>query len=274
MGLKKFRPTSPGIRFKVTADFAELTRAEPEKSLLRPLHRTGGRNNVGRISCRQQGGGHKRHYRLIDFKRDKDNVPGKVVAVEYDPNRSSYIALINYADGEKRYILWPQGLGKGDVISSGESAQLKAGNAMELRHIPDGTAVHNIELYPGRGGQLVRSAGGMAHIASKEGGYVQIKMPSGEVRLINERCRATIGQIGNIDRENISSGKAGRSRWLRSRPHVRGVAKNPVDHPMGGGEGKSKGGNHPCSPWGQKSKGLKTRSNKKWSDRYIISRRK
>jgi large subunit ribosomal protein L2 len=222
----------------------------------------------------QRGGGHKKHYRLIDFKRDKDNVPGKVAAIEYDPNRSAYIALIHYKDGEKRYILYPAGLMVGDTVLSGEAAEIKTGHALPLKRIPEGTAIHNIELYPGRGGQLVRSAGGMAQIAGKEGGYVQVKMPSGEVRLILENGRATIGQVGNIDRENIQSGKAGRTRWLGWRPHVRGVAMNPVDHPMGGGEGKSKGGNHPCSPWGQKSKGLKTRSKKKWSDRFIVSRRK
>ncbi len=274
MGLKKFKPTTPGLRFKVTSDFSEITDKEPEKSLLRPLRRTAGRNNVGWISSWQRGGGHKRNYRIIDFKRDKDNVPGEVAAIEYDPNRSAYIALIKYRDGEKRYILCPAGLMRGDTVLSGESAQIKPGHSMELRRIPDGTAIHNIELYPRRGGQLVRSAGALAQVAGKEGGYVQVKMPSGEVRLILERCRASIGQIGNLDHENISSGKAGRSRWLGRRPHVRGVAMNPVDHPMGGGEGRSKGGNHPCSPWGQKSKGLKTRHKKRWSDRFIISRRK
>jgi large subunit ribosomal protein L2 len=274
MGLKKFKPTTPGLRFKVISDFSEIADKEPEKSLLRPLRKTAGRNNLGRISSWQRGGGHKRQYRIIDFKRDKDNVPGEVAAIEYDPNRSAYIALIKYRDGEKRYILCPTGLVRGDIVLSGESAQIKPGHSMELRRIPDGTPIHNIELYPGRGGQLVRGAGAMAQVSGKEGGYVQVKMPSGEVRLILERCRATIGQIGNIDRENISSGKAGRSRWLGRRPHVRGVAMNPVDHPMGGGEGRSKGGNQPTSPWNQKSKGLKTRHKRRWSNRFIISRRK
>ena len=274
MPLKKFKPTTPTLRFRVTSDFSEITKAEPEKSLLRPKRRTGGRNNRGWVSMWQRGGGHKKHYRLIDFKRDKDNVPGKVAAIEYDPNRSANIALIHYKDGEKKYILYPVGLKVGDTILSGETAEIKVGNALPLRRIPEGTAIHNIELYPGRGGQLVRSAGAMSQIAGKEGGYVQIKMPSGEVRLIRETCRATIGQVGNIDHENIQSGKAGRTRWLGWRPHVRGVAMNPVDHPMGGGEGKSKGGNHPCSPWGQKSKGFKTRAKKRWSDKFIVSRRK
>lgn len=274
MGLKKFKPTTPGLRFRETSDFADITRQEPEKSLLRPLHRTGGRNTTGRICMRQRGGGHKRNYRIIDFRRDKDNIPGKVSAIEYDPNRSAYISLIQYKDGEKRYILHPAGLTVGDTVLSGDSAKVQPGHAMQLKRIPDGTAIHNIEVHPGKGGQLVRSAGGMAEILAKEAGYVQLRMPSGEVRLIDERCRATIGQIGNIDYENISYGKAGRVRWFGRRPHVRGVAMNPVDHPMGGGEGRSKGGNHPCSPWGQKSKGFKTRSKKKWSDRYIVSRRK
>ena len=274
MGLKKFKPTTPGLRARTTVDFSELTKKEPEKALIRPLRRTGGRDNRGRISSWQRGGGHKRNYRIIDFKRDKDNVPGKVKAIEYDPNRSAHIALIYYMDGEKRYILYPAGLMVGDTVLSGEHARLKPGHAMELRHIPDGTAVHNIELYPGRGGQLVRSAGGMAQISGKEGGYVQLKMPSGEVRLVLERCRASIGQVGNIDHENISSGKAGRSRWLGRRPNVRGMAMNPVDHPMGGGEGRSKSNEHPRSPWGQKAKGLKTRRKKHRSNRLIVSRRR
>ena len=274
MGLKKFKPTTPGLRSRTTVDFSELTKKEPEKALIRPLRRTGGRSNRGRISSWQRGGGHKRNYRIIDFKRDKDNVPGKVNAIEYDPNRSAHIALIYYRDGEKRYILYPAGLMVGDTVLSGEHALLKPGHAMELRHIPDGTAVHNIELYPGRGGQFVRSAGGMAQISGKEGGYVQLKMPSGEVRLVLERCRASIGQVGNIDHENISSGKAGRSRWLGRRPNVRGMAMNPVDHPMGGGEGRSKSNEHPRSPWGQKAKGLKTRRKKRRSNRLIISRRR
>jgi large subunit ribosomal protein L2 len=220
------------------------------------------------------GGQHKRHYRVIDFKRDKDNVPGKVVGIEYDPNRSSFIALIQYKDGEKRYILYPTGLMVGDTVLSGETAQIKPGHAMELKRIPDGTPIHNIELYPGRGGVLVRGAGALAEILAKEKGYAQVRMPSGEIRLILDRCRATIGQIGNIEHENIISGKAGRSRWLGIRPRVRGVAMNPVDHPMGGGEGRNKSGEHPRSPWGQKAKGLKTRHKKRWSDRFIISRRK
>ena len=274
MALKKFKPTTPGLRSRITIDFSELTKKEPEKSLLRPLRKTGGRDNRGRISSWHRGGGHKRHYRIVDFKRDKDNVPGKVAAIEYDPNRSAFIALIHYRDGEKRYILCPAGLRKGDTVLSGESAQIKPGHATELKRIPEGTAIHNVELYPGRGGQLVRSAGGMAQITGRERGYAQLKMPSGEVRLVLDRCRATIGQVGNVDRESISSGKAGRTRWLGHRPHVRGMAMNPVDHPMGGGEGRSKSGTHPTSRWGQKSKGLKTRQKKKWSDKLIISRRR
>lgn len=273
MPVKKYKPTTPSLRSRLTPDFAEITRNEPERSLLRPKHRSGGRNNRGWVSMWQRGGGHKKNYRLIDFKRDKDNVPGKVAAIEYDPNRSSYLALIHYQDGEKRYIIYPAGLKVGDTVLSGETAEIKAGNSLPLKNIPEGTPVHNIELYPRRGGQLVRSAGALAQIAVKEAGYAQIKMPSGEVRLIRETCRATVGQVGNIDHENIQGGKAGRTRWAGWRPHVRGVAMNPVDHPMGGGEGRSKGGNHPCSPWGQKAKGLKTRKKKKWSDSFIISRR-
>lgn len=274
MGLKKFKPTTPGLRYRVTLDFSEITKKDPEKSLIRPLRKSGGRDNRGRISSWQRGGGHKRNYRVIDFKRDKDNVPGKVNAIEYDPNRSAFIALIHYIDGEKRYILYPAGLKAGDIVIAGESAQLKIGHCKELKDIADGTSVHNIELYPGRGGQLVRSAGGMAQLTGKEKGYAQLKMPSGEVRLVLEKCRATIGQLGNIDRENISSGKAGRSRWLGKRPNTRGMAMNPVDHPLGGGEGRSKSNKHPVSAWGQKAKGLRTRRKKRHSDRLIISRRR
>lgn len=255
------------------ATFEELTRWEPEKSLLRPLHKTGGRNCYGRITCWHRGGGHKRRYRLIDFKRDKDGIPAKVASIEYDPNRSAYIALLHYADGEKRYILAPLGLQVGDTVLSGEDADIRPGNALPLRKIPLGTLVHNVELKIGKGGQLARSAGTYGQVMAKEGRYVQVKLPSGEVRMILEDCKATIGQVGKVDHENISLGKAGRMRWLGRRPHVRGVAMNPVDHPMGGGEGKSSGGRHPCTPWGVPTKGYKTRRNTQ-SDKYIVKRRK
>ena len=246
---------------------------EPEKSLLEPLPKTGGRNTYGRVTVRFRGGGHKRLYRIIDFKRNKDNIPAKVAAIEYDPNRSANIALLHYADGEKRYILAPLGLKVGDEIMSGEEVEVKVGNCMPLKNIPLGTIVHNIELRPGKGGQMARAAGAFAQVMAKEGGYVHLRLPSGEIRMVHENCRATIGQVGNIDHENVTIGKAGRSRWLGRRPHVRGVAMNPVDHPMGGGEGRTHGGRHPCSPWGQLAKGLKTRG-KKPSDKFIVRRRK
>jgi large subunit ribosomal protein L2 len=273
MGIKTYKPTSPGIRFRTGYTFEEITKKEPEKKLIRPLKKTGGRNNAGRITSRHRGGGHKRFYRIIDFKRDKIGIPAKVAAIEYDPNRSARIALLHYLDGEKRYILAPLGLKVGDTVVAGPEADIKVGNCLPLRNIPLGTDIHNIELKKGRGGQLVRSAGNSAQIMAKEGDYAQVKLPSGEIRLIHLDCSATIGTVGNIEHENISIGKAGRSRWLGRRPRVRGVAMNPVDHPMGGGEGKTSGGRHPVSPWGMPTKGYKTRK-KKPSDKLIIKRRK
>jgi large subunit ribosomal protein L2 len=272
MGIKSFKPVTPGLRFRTVASFDEITKKEPERSLLAPLKKSGGRNNHGRMTARHRGGGHKRRYRIIDFRRNKDGVPAKVAAIEYDPNRSARIALLHYLDGEKRYILAPLGLNVGDTVMSGEGAEMRVGNALPLKDIPLGTLVHNIELQPGKGGQLARSAGSYAQLMAKEGDYAQLKLPSSEVRLVRLECRATIGQVGNVDHENISWGKAGRARWIGRRPHVRGVAMNPVDHPMGGGEGKSSGGRHPCSPWGWKTKGKKTRLKKK-SDALIIRRR-
>ncbi|NPB09265.1 MAG: 50S ribosomal protein L2 [Thermodesulfobacteria bacterium] len=274
MPIKKCKPTSPGRRFMTFVIDPDVTPdKEPEKSLLEPLPKTGGRNTYGRVTVRFRGGGHKRLYRIIDFKRNKDNIPAKVAAIEYDPNRSANIALLHYADGEKRYILAPLGLKVGDEIMSGEEVEVKVGNCMPLKNIPLGTIVHNIELRPGKGGQMARAAGAFAQVMAKEGGYVHLRLPSGEIRMVHENCRATIGQVGNIDHENVTIGKAGRSRWLGRRPHVRGVAMNPVDHPMGGGEGRTHGGRHPCSPWGQLAKGLKTRG-KKPSDKFIVRRRK
>jgi len=272
MALKKQNPTSPGRRFQTHATFEEITTTTPEKSLLRPIKRSGGRNALGRLTARHRGGGHKRRYRVIDFKREKTDIPGQVATLEYDPNRSARIALLHYADGEKRYILAPLKIRIGDVLVSSELADIKPGNCLPLRNIPLGTHVHNIELHPGRGAQLVRSAGGYAQLMAKEGRYAQIKLPSGEVRMVALACRATIGQLGNIEHENISIGKAGRSRWVGRRPKVRGVAMNPVDHPHGGGEGKSSGGRHPVTPWGKPTKGYKTRG-KKSSDKYIVKKR-
>ena len=273
MGIKRFKPTSPGIRFVTVSTFEEITKDEPEKSLVVPLKSTGGRNNQGRITVRFRGGGHKRKYRIIDFKRDKWGVPAKVAAIEYDPNRSARIALLHYADGEKRYILAPEGLKVGDTVMSGPDAEIKVGNALPLKNIPLGTFIHNVELIPGKGGQIARAAGTYAQLMAKEGDYAHIRLPSGEVRLIHVNCMATIGQVGNIDHENIVIGKAGRNRWLGKRPHVRGTAMNPVDHPHGGGEGKTKG-KHPVSPWGWCTKGMKTRKPKKASDKFIVQRRK
>lgn len=273
MGIRKLKPTSPGRRFQTVSDFAEVTTDKPEKSLLAPLKKTGGRNNTGRITAWQRGGGHKRRYRIIDFKRDKFGVPAKVRSIEYDPNRSAYIALLVYVDGEKRYILAPQNLSVGDRVESGERTDVRPGNAMKLRNIPLGILVHNIELKKGKGGQMVRSAGGYAQLMAKEGEYAHIRLPSGEIRLVRQDCMATIGEISNPQHEIISKGKAGRNRWLGRRPNVRGVAMNPVDHPMGGGEGKSSGGRHPCTPWGVPTKGYKTRKKNKNSDRYIVKRR-
>lgn len=277
MPLKTFRPLTPSARFKILPDFSEITKDTPEKSLTEPLKKTGGRNNNGRITCRHRGGGHKRKYRLVDFKRRKRGMTATVTAIEYDPNRSARIALLEYEDGEKAYILAPVGLAVGAKVRAGEDAEPEPGNALPLSHIPLGSPIHNIELVPGRGGQLVRSAGTAATLANREGGYALVKLASGEIRKINEKCYATIGQVGNAEHMNISSGKAGRTRWLGRRPHVRGMAMNPVDHPMGGGQGKSKGGggrHHPVSPWGQLAKGFKTRRKHKPSDRFIIQRRK
>jgi large subunit ribosomal protein L2 len=273
MGIKRFKPTSPGIRFMTVSTFEEITKDEPEKSLTVPLKSTGGRNNQGRITVRFRGGGHKRRYRIIDFKRDKWGVPAKVAAIEYDPNRSARIALLHYADGEKRYIIAPEGLKVGDTVMSGPDAEIKVGNALPIKYIPVGTFIHNIELIPGKGGQIARAAGTYAQLMAKEGDYAHVRLPSGEVRLIHVNCMATIGQVGNVDHENIVIGKAGRNRWFGRRPHVRGTAMNPVDHPHGGGEGRTKG-RHPVSPWGWCTKGMKTRKPKKVSDPFIVTRRK
>ncbi|TRO79171.1 50S ribosomal protein L2 [Trichloromonas acetexigens] len=273
MAIKKFKPTSPGRRNMTSSSFEEITTSTPEKSLVAPLKRTGGRNNYGRITKRHTGGGHKRKYRIIDFKRDKKDIPAKVVSIEYDPNRSSRIALLNYADGEKRYIIAPLGISVGDTLVASEQADIKPGNALTIRAIPLGTWVHNVELRVGKGGQLARSAGTYAMIAAKEGKYAQLRLPSGEVRLVLQGCCATVGQVGNPEHENIQIGKAGRNRWLGKRPQSRGVAMNPVDHPHGGGEGKSSGGRHPVTPWGVPTKGYKTRTNKR-TDKFIIRRRK
>jgi large subunit ribosomal protein L2 len=273
MALKQFKPTSPGRRFMTVSAFEDVTKTKPEKSLLKPLKKTGGRNNQGRITARFRGGGHPRQYRVIDFKRDKDGVPGKVVAIEYDPNRSARIALIHYRDGEKRYILAPVGLTVGQTVMSGPDAEPRTGNALPISKIPIGSVIHNVELKPGRGGQMVRTAGAGAQLMAREGNYAQLRMPSGEVRLVHIDCRATLGMVGNVDHENISLGKAGRKRWLGRRPHVRGVVMNPRDHPHGGGEGKSPvGRKHPVSPWGKPALGRKTRR-KKPSDRMIVRRR-
>ncbi|MCG8403043.1 MAG: 50S ribosomal protein L2 [Firmicutes bacterium] len=272
MGIKKFKPTSPGRRFVTVSTFEEITATEPEKSLLKPLGKKGGRNAGGRITVRHRGGGHKRKYRVIDFKRDKDGIPARVATIEYDPNRSARIALLHYADGAKRYILAPNGLKTGQVVESGPEADIKAGNALPLRNIPVGTMIHNIEMHPGAGGQLVRSAGTSAQLMAKEGKYANIRMPSGEMRLVLQDCRATIGQVGNVDHENISVGKAGRSRWLGKRPTVRGVVMNPADHPHGGGEGRSPIGRNPVTPWGKPALGARTRKSKP-SDKLIVKRR-
>ena len=272
MPFRKLKPTSPGTRFQTVPIFDEITTQEPYKPLVEPLHSTGGRNNAGHLTSWWRGGGHKRMYRIIDFKRNKYDIPAKVSTIEYDPNRSARIALLTYADGEKRYILQPVGMKVGDTIVSGQNVDILPGNALPLKNIPLGTLLHNVELKPGKGGQIARSAGSSVQLVAKEGDYASVKMPSGEIRKINAECFATIGQVGNIDHENVSIGKAGRSRWLGKRPHVRGVAMNPVDHPLGGGEGKTSGGRHPVSPWGQPAKGYKTR-NRKATDRFIVTRR-
>ncbi len=270
--IKKVKPTSPGRRFQSYSGFEEITKISPEKSLVKILKKTGGRNVNGRITSRRRGGGHKRYYRIIDFKRDKDGIPANVAAIEYDPNRSARIALLFYADGEKRYIIAPLKLSVGDTVMSGPDADIQPGNALPLANIPLGTHIHNIELRIGKGGQVVRSAGTFAQLMAKEDRYALIKLPSSEVRMVLLKCKATIGQLGNVTHENISIGKAGRSRWMGRRPKVRGVAMNPVDHPMGGGEGRSSGGRHPCTPWGVPTKGYRTRKNKR-TDRYIVKRR-
>ncbi len=273
MAVKKYRPTSPGIRAMTGSTFEEITNKKPEKSLLKPLKKKGGRNAQGRMTVRHKGGGHKRLFRIIDFKRNKDGVLAKVASIEYDPNRSARIALLHYADGEKRYILAPVGVTVGTEVVSGEEADIKIGNALPLRKIPMGTVIHNIEVYPAGGGKLVRSAGAYAQLQAKEGKYAQIRMPSGEIRMINLDCRATIGQVSNVDHENTSVGKAGKSRWLGVRPSVRGVTMNPADHPHGGGEGRTPAGRNPVTPWGKPALGAKTRK-KKRSDRMIVRRRR
>jgi large subunit ribosomal protein L2 len=273
MATKKYKPTSPGRRFQTVSTFEEITTSVPEPGLLVAIKKTGGRNNQGRITCRHRGGGHKRFYRIIDFKRNKFSVPAKVASIEYDPNRSARIALLHYLDGEKRYILAPEGLKVGDKVVAGTDADIQIGNALPLRNIPLGTAVHNVELKKGKGGQIVRSAGGSATVMAKEKNYAQLRLPSGEVRLVHLECMATIGVVGNSDHGNISIGKAGRTRWLGRRPKVRGVAMNPVDHPHGGGEGRTSGGRHPVSPWGVPTKGYKTRKKRKPSDKYIVRKR-
>ena len=274
MALKKYNPTSAGRRGMTSSSFEELSPdAKPQRSLLKATKKSGGRNNRGRITSRRRGGGHKRRFRVIDFKRDKVGIPGKVASIEYDPNRSARIALIVYADGEKRYIIAPNGISVGDPIETGPGSDIKPGNAMPLSSVPLGTWVYNVELKPGRGGQMVRSAGTYAQVMAKEGKYVLLRLPSGELRQVFHACGATIGQVGNLQHENIKLGKAGRSRWLGRRPKVRGVAMNPVDHPHGGGEGRTSGGRHPVTPWGKPTKGAKTRRNTR-SDRFIVRRRK
>jgi large subunit ribosomal protein L2 len=274
MGIRKLKPNTPGTRYMSISSFDDVTKSTPEKSLTVALKKSGGRNNQGRTTTRFRGGGHKRRYRIIDFKRDKQGIPAKVFSIEYDPNRNARIALLHYADGEKRYIIAPDGLKVGDKLQSGEGSEIRVGNALKLKDMPLGSFVHNVELKPGKGGQMGRAAGTSIQLMAKEGNFANLKLPSGEVRLISLECMATYGTVGNSDVENISIGKAGRTRWLGRRPHVRGVAMNPVDHPMGGGEGKSSGGGHPVSPWGQKAKGLKTRRKKNESNKYIVKRRK
>lgn len=273
MAIKKLKPTSPGRRFQTVSDFSEISRSEPERSLTTGLPKKSGRNSNGRVTSRRRGGGVKRRYRIIDFKRNKLEVPARVKSIEYDPNRSARIALLSYIDGEKRYILAPVGLKVGDTVQAGEKVDIQPGNALPMKRIPVGTIIHNIELTPGRGGQMARSAGTYAQLVAKEGKYALVKLPSGEVRNVLSSNVASIGQVGNVEHENVSLGKAGRNRWLGRRPKVRGVAMNPIDHPLGGGEGKSSGGRHPCSPWGWPTKGYKTRSRTKASNRLIVKKR-
>ncbi len=272
MAIKTYKPTSPGKRNQVSIVNPELSKKAPEKSLLRPLSKSGGRNNLGRLTARHRGGGHKRKYRVVDFKRNKVNIPARVASIEYDPNRSANIALLKYIDGEKSYILSPVGIKVGDTVEAGDNVDIKVGNCLEMGNIPLGTIIHNIEMKIGKGAQMVRSAGTSAQLMAKEGNYVLVKLPSGEVRRFHRKCRACIGQIGNTEHDRQKLGKAGRKRWQGKRPHVRGVAMNPVDHPMGGGEGKSSGGRHPCTPWGVPTKGYKTRR-RKASDRDIVKKR-
>ncbi|MGH9430613.1 MAG: 50S ribosomal protein L2 [Terriglobia bacterium] len=272
MGIKTYRPYTETRRFQTGLTFDEITTSEPHRPLLEPKQRISGRNNQGRLTIWRRGGGHKRQYRIIDFKRDKFGIAARVATIEYDPNRSAFISLLHYVDGEKRYILYPHGLKVGDKVVSGPEADIIAGNALPLKNMPVGTMVHNIELRQGKGGQMVRSAGGAAQLLSKEGEYAQVRLPSGEVRKVHVDCMATVGQLGNLDHENVTVGKAGRTRWLGRRPTVRGVAKNPVDHPHGGGEGKTSGGRHPVTPWGQPTRGHKTRNNKA-TDKFIVKRR-
>ena len=273
MAVRTFRPKTPGQRFKTVSSFKEITKDTPESSLVRPLKKSGGRNNLGRMTARHRGGGHKRRYRVIDFRRDKRDVPARVTTIEYDPNRSARISLLTYADGEKRYILHPVGLKVGDTVVASERADIVPGNAIPLKNIPLGTVVHNVELRPGKGGQLARSAGSQVQVVAKEGKYVTVKLPSGETRLVTRDSLATIGRVGNVDHANVSIGKAGRNRWRGRRPHVCGNSMNPVDHPLGGGEGHAAGGRHPVSPWGQPAKGFKTRRRKP-SDKFILQRKK
>jgi large subunit ribosomal protein L2 len=273
MGIRAFKPTSAGRRFYTVSDFSEITTDVPLKKLTEGKNATGGRNHYGRITSRFRGGGHKQRYRIVDFKRAKIGIPARVAEIEYDPNRTARIALLHYADGEKTYILAPDGLKQGDTVVSSRLADIRPGNCLPLGDIPAGTMIHNIEMRKGKGGQMVRSAGTAAQLMAKDGTYAQVKLPSGEVRKIHVLCRATVGQVSNLEHQNISLGKAGRARWLGRRPHNRGVTMNPVDHPMGGGEGRTSGGRHPCSPWGQLSKGLKTRNNKR-TDTMIVKHRK
>jgi len=273
MAVRKLKPTSAGRRFQTVADFEEITRSSPEKFLTEGLARKSGRNHHGSVTSRRRGGGAKRLYRIIDFKRDKLGVPAVVAHIEYDPNRTARIALLHYADGEKRYILAPVGLHQGDSLVAGEGADIKPGNAMQMQRIPVGTVIHNVELVPGKGGQMCRAAGAYAQLVAKEGKYALLRLPSGEVRKVLSACTATVGQVGNVTHENISLGKAGRNRWLNRRPKVRGVAMNPIDHPLGGGEGRSSGGRHPVTPWGKPTKGYKTRDKKKLSTKLIVKRR-
>ncbi len=272
MGIRTYKPTSPGRRFQTVQTFDDLTTSKPHKPLVENLHRSGGRNNHGELTSWWRGGGHKRLYRIIDFKRDKKDIPGKISTIEYDPNRSARIALVTYSDGEKRYILQPLGMKVGDSVIAGDNVDILPGNALPLKNIPLGTMLHNVELKPGKGGQIARSAGSSVQLVAKEGDYASVKMPSGEIRHIAIVCYATVGQVGNLDHENVSIGKAGRNRWLGWRPHNRGVVMNPVDHPHGGGEGKTSGGRHPVSPWGLPTKGYKTR-NHKATDKFIVQRR-